>query len=77
MAALKRQFINDETGKPIAIILPFEEYIIVKDVLESHKDAEKLALMEQTTKDERYLNDLKNIMTDFRHIDAEWWEQDA
>jgi hypothetical protein len=77
MATLKRQFINDENGKPVAVILPFSEYIMVKDLLDHAPYADKLRLMEQAITDERFMTDLQSTMLDFRHVDAEWWEQDA
>lgn len=77
MATLKRQFINDESGKPVAVILPFEEYVLVKDFLDHTPDAEKLSLMERAVNDKRFMADLQSTMSDFRHVDAEWWEQDA
>ncbi len=77
MPALKRQFINDERGNPVAVILPFEEYIMVKDLLDQTLDADKLRLMEQAIRDERFMADLQNVMSDFRHVDTEWWEQDV
>jgi hypothetical protein len=77
MATLKRQFINDESGNPVAVILPFEEYVMVKDLLDHASDTEKLSLMEKAINDERFMADLQSAMSDFRHVDAEWWESDA
>ena len=70
MPALKRQFINDERGNPVAVILPFEEYVMVKDLLDQTPDAEKLRLMEHAVNDERFMADLQSAMSDFRHVDA-------
>jgi hypothetical protein len=77
MAGLKRQFINDERGNPVAVILPFEEYVMVKDLLDHAPDSEKLRLMEQAVNDERFIADLQSAMSEFRRVDAEWWEHNA
>jgi len=78
MALLKRQFITDATGYPIAIILPLEEYQLVESILKQHEqaqsEAEKLKLIKQAPNDARFMNDLHETMSDFAEIDAQWWE---
>jgi hypothetical protein len=78
MALLKRQFITDTTGYPIAIILPLEEYQLVEPILEqcsqAKSEADKLKLMEQAPNDARFMADLHEVMSDFAEVDAQWWE---
>ncbi len=78
MAVLKRQFITDTIGYPIAIILPIEEYKLVEPILEQRSqaksEAEKLKLMEQAPNDARFMTDLHEVMSDFAEVDAQWWE---
>jgi hypothetical protein len=57
--------------------LPFEEYVMVKDLLNQVPDAEKLSLMEQAVNDARFMADLESALSEFRHVDAEWWEHNA
>jgi hypothetical protein len=72
---IKRQFITSETGETIAVVLPVEEYQLIKDVLEKRLDLpEKLATMQQAVHDPLFLQDLKETMVDFAHADSEWWE---
>ena len=71
----KRQFVTDESGNPIAVILPLADYARVKSVLESVQGEEdKLRLMQEAAADEAFLNDLTQTMQDFRHVDTDWWE---
>lgn len=77
MSTPKRQFVTDESGMPIAVILPLEDYNRVKDLLELPQDDEKLKLMQEAANDEVFLDDIKETMTAFEHIDNEWWEPTA
>lgn len=72
---VKRQSILDESGKPIAVLLPIEDYALVKDILEQKtKVDEKIAQMEQAAKDPLFMQDLHDAMTDFAVTDSHWWE---
>jgi hypothetical protein len=75
---LKRQFITDATGNPVAVILPLEQFAVVEEILEEQfpiiDDAEKLELMRQAAHDPRFLADLQETMSAFAGADAEWWE---
>jgi hypothetical protein len=75
---VKRQIIRDADDNPIAVILPIEEFALVKDLLEQRSrtadDADKLAQMEQAAKDPLFLADLRETMSAFADADAEWWE---
>jgi hypothetical protein len=66
-ATLKRQFITDAEGKPIAVILPMEEYALVREVLDQKTgaldEADKLAKMEQAAQDPLFLTDLRETMS--------------
>ena len=71
----KRQFVTDESGNPVAVILPLADYDRVRSILESGQSEEdKLRLMQEAATDEAFLNDLTQTMQDFRHADADWWE---
>ena len=70
----KRQFITDDTGKPVAVILPLEDYNRVRSILEAETETDKLQLMQEAAKDEAFLADLEQVSKDFEHVDAEWWE---
>jgi hypothetical protein len=74
----KRQFITDAEGNRIAVILPMDEFALVKDVLERKtqalNEADKLAEMEQAAQDPLFLTDLCETMSAFSEVDAEWWE---
>jgi hypothetical protein len=81
MTVLKRQYITDLDGKPIAVILPLEEFDLVADFLTAqlatqHLDAQ-LRQMEAAPDDALFLADLTESMTAFEHTDAEWWESDS
>lgn len=75
---LKRQFITDAGGQPVAVILPLSEFALVKDVLEqrltSSAPADKLGLMQQAANDPLFMADLRETMTAFATTDAEWRE---
>jgi hypothetical protein len=77
-STLKRQFITDAEGNPIAVILPMEEFALVKDMLDQRDrtadEANKLAKMEQAAQDPLFMADLRETMSAFSEADAEWWE---
>ena len=77
---LKRQIITDSEGNPIAVLLPMEEFALVKDLLDRHAktedEANKLASMEQAARDPLFLADLRETMSAFAQVDAQWWEPD-
>ena len=75
-AMLVRQFIKDTMGRPVAVILPIEEYALVRPILEN-RDQElsgKLHEMELAARDPLFLADLRETMAAFEVADAEWWE---
>ncbi len=78
MTVLKRQFITDAEGNAVGVILPVEEYRVVKEILEAGdqppNNAEKIALMERAAHDVLFLNDLHETMGAFAEADDEWWE---
>ncbi len=75
---LKRQFITDKEGNPIAVILPMEEFVLVKDMLDRRSqtpdEVDKLAQIEQAAQDPLFMADLREAMSVFAEVDAEWWE---
>jgi hypothetical protein len=75
---VKRQIIRDADDNPIAVILPMEEFALVKDLLDQQSqtadDADKLAKMKQAAQDPLFLADLRETMSAFADADAEWWE---
>jgi len=76
-AILKRQFITDATGDLVGVILPMEEFALIEKLLEQHAPApqvDKLALMEQAANDLLFMADLRETMSAFDGVDAEWWE---
>lgn len=78
MSIVKRQFITDVSGQPIAVILPLEEYALIEEILEQHTqlldEADKLHQMEQAVQDPLFMADLQEVMSAFAETDAEWWE---
>lgn len=84
---INKQFITDKQGRQLGVILPIEDYLRVEPILQQYeldrKDAsleaeeEKLRLIEQAANDPLFLADLREAMNDFKHADAEWWEQKA
>jgi hypothetical protein len=72
---LKRQFITDAEGKPIAVILPMEEFVLVRDVLDQKTQAidetDKLAKMKQAAQDPLFMTDLHETMAVFSEADAD------
>jgi hypothetical protein len=77
--ALKRQFIRDTAGNPVGVILPLEEFALVEEILEQQSqtliEADKLDRMEQAVRDPLFMADLRETMSAFAEVDAEWWEQ--
>jgi hypothetical protein len=75
---LKRQFITDAAGNPIGVILPLEEYTLVRAILEqrpeSPAEADKLDRMVQAVHDPLFMADLQETMSALAKTDAEWWE---
>ena len=74
---LKRQIINDDSGNPVGVILPLDEYARVKDILERPEtvgDAAKIEQLRQAMRDSLFVADLHEAMSDFASSDAEWWE---
>jgi hypothetical protein len=70
---LVRQFIKDATGQPIAVILPIEEYALIRPILESRDQelAGKLTEMQFAATDPLYLADLREAMMAFQSTDTE------
>jgi hypothetical protein len=78
MTVLKRQFIIDTAGNPVGVILPLEEFALVKEILEQSfpttTEADKLDQIEQAAKDALFMADLHETMSAFAEVDAEWLE---
>ncbi len=78
VAVLKRQFITDAAGNPIGVILPLKEFALIEEILErrfpSLDEATKLDRMEQAANDPLFMADLRETMSAFADVDAEWWE---
>ena len=76
---LGRQFITDAAGNPVGVILPLEEFALVEEILEQRfptpGEATKLDQMEQAANDPLFMADLRETMSAFAGVDAEWWEQ--
>lgn len=78
MTTIKRQFIADADGRPVAVLLPLEEYTLVEELLEQRlavgsRDT-RLAQIAQAADDPLFLADLRETMDAFHASDAEWWE---
>ena len=74
-ATLARQFIKDATGQPVAVLLPIEEYALVRTLLE-RRDQELAAQMHDmqlAANDPLFLADLHETMAAFEAADVEWW----
>jgi len=75
---LKRQFITDAAGNPVGVILPLEEFALVREILEQHfptaDEDRKLVQMEKAVHDPLFMGDLRETMSAFAKVDAEWWE---
>ena len=81
---LKRQFITDASDNPIGVILPLDEFALVRNILERYRPllgpaqaADPLAQMEQAANDPLFLADLHETMAAFAVADAEGWEAHA
>jgi len=78
VTVLKRQFITDAAGNPIGVILPLKEFALIEEILEqrfpSLDEARKLDRMEQAANDRLFMADLRQTMSAFAQVDAEWWE---
>jgi hypothetical protein len=78
-ATLVRQFIKDAAGQPVAVLLPIEEYALVRTLLE-RRDQELAAQMHDmqlAANDPLFLSDLRETMAAFEATDVEWWEHAA
>jgi len=77
--ALKRQFIRDTAGNPVGVILPLEEFALVEEILgqqsQTLSEADKLDQMERVVRDPLFMADLRETMSAFAEVDAEWWER--
>jgi hypothetical protein len=71
---IEKTFIHDEAGHAIAVILPIEQYNLVKDLLEKDEET-KLQEMEEAAYNTRFMSDLQETMLSFAAVDAEWWEK--
>ena len=69
---LKRQFITDEAGNAIGVILPLKEFQMIEDILEERYttsvQTNKLELMEQATHDPLFMDDLRETMSAFANV---------
>jgi hypothetical protein len=76
---LVRQFINDAAGQPVAVLLPMEEYALVRPLLERRDQelAAQMREMQSAANDPLFLADLHATMVAFEASDAEWWEHTA
>ncbi|MEE8585327.1 MAG: hypothetical protein V3T83_10795 [Acidobacteriota bacterium] len=77
---MKRQFITDEKGEKVGVILPIEEYSQVESLLRKRStqgDEKKLRQLEQAIRDPLFMTDLKETMSDFAVADRDWWEPGA
>jgi len=76
---LRRQFITDAAGNPVGVILPLEEFVLVEEILEQRfpapSETDKLDQMEQAANDPLFMADLRETMSAFAGVDAEWWER--
>jgi hypothetical protein len=82
---ISKQFITDSNGRQIGVILPIEDYILVEPWLRQREQQgkafqesleEKIDKIKQAASDPRFLADLQEVMNDFAHVDAEWWERE-
>jgi hypothetical protein len=75
---LKRQFITDTAGNPIGVILPLEEYALVREILEQRpepaSETDKLDCLAQALHDPLFIADLQETILAFAKADAEWRE---
>ncbi len=73
---LKRQFITDAAGNPIGVILPLAEFKRVEAILDQPLSDDKLVRMMGASDDPLFMADLRETMSAFAAVDAEWWESD-
>jgi len=83
---IRKQFITDVHGRQIGVILPIEDYILVEPLLRQREQQnetvqesveEKILQIKQAAGDPRFLADLREVMNDFKYVDAEWWERES
>lgn len=79
MLHIQRQFITDNEGSLIGVILPIEEYWLVENLLREKpllppSPEDKLQLLEQAATDPLFLADMEETMLAFAEIDGEGWE---
>lgn len=74
---LSRQFIRDAEGRPIAVILPIEEYALIEPILEGHdqNEARKIQEIELAANAPLFLADLEETTAAFGATDTEWWQR--
>ena len=81
ISVLKRQIIKDAEGKPIGVILPMEEYLMIERNLPREDipkiQAGKLDLMKHAANDTLFMADLNETMNSFAIADSEWWEHET
>jgi hypothetical protein len=72
---VRRQIIRDTEDNPIAVILPMEEFDLVKDLLDQRAqtmgDPDKLAKIKQAAQDPLFVADLRETMSAFAQSDGE------
>ena len=78
-AVLARQFIRDAAGQPFAVILPIEEYALIRPILEEQeqrleREVQEIAL---AANDPLFLSDLRESMAAFETADRDWWEHEV
>lgn len=76
---MKRQFITDEAGERVGVILPIEEYSHVEPLLRRsiQDDNQKLHMLKRAVRDPLFMTDLEESMSDFAAADRDWWEPGA
>ena len=77
MPALKRQFINDERGNCCAVILPFEEYVIVKDLLNQTQMLKNLDSWNTLSTISGLWLIYRVLCQTFAMLMLKWWEHNA
>ena len=71
---IEKTFIHDAAGHAVAVILPIEQYNLVKYLLEEDEEAQ-LQEMEEAVHNSRFMSDLHETMSAFAAVDTEWWER--
>lgn len=79
MLQIQRQFITDNEGELVGVILPIAEYRLIENFLQAtpfstSSTESKLQLLKQAATDPLFLADLEETMSAFADIDEEWWE---